>query len=480
MSFLMSYPKKRFSFLTLAVMIAILVVSAGCSSKSSKDPVASPAASGASPTAASVASATPKEDPKLTLTLWTTQTGTLSGQKAGEWVEQDLAKEWNEIHPNVKIKVEIIPFDGINEKITTAIASKSAPDLLFDVPSRTLAYGQMGALATLDDIIPKEDLDKIHNNPGIMKMVTVNGKVVTMPYSSNPLALIVDKSIWKDANAEKLLPSNEFRTWTPEQFKAALKAVVNKDKGIYGASMFALNEQGDSLYNSLFTSYGATLFNDDYSKYVAADSPQAEQALSMIKSLVDEGLVNPHPESISAVNIVDFWKQRKTGMILGGPTHADIIKSGLKDGSVVGPHEYMYVSFPSPTEGKSALNMQIGYGTVFKNGDANKEKWAKDFLYWSQTKSKTYANAMKVFNPFSNEAPEWTKDDPEMQFLAKLATKAKDWPVLDPGYGIKGYPEMRAAMFPEMQKMFINQSTPKQTIDTISKKFNDIITKYKK
>jgi hypothetical protein len=39
---------------------------------------------------------------------------------------------------------------------------------------------------------------------------------------------------------------------------------------------------------------------------------------------------------------------------------------------------------------------------------------------------------------------------------------------------------MRAAMFPEMQKMFINQSTPKQTIDTISKKFNDIIAKYKK
>lgn len=426
------------------------------------------------------AATTNEQDEKTELTLWMTQTGTLkAGQKPGEWVQQDLVPEWNKLYPNIKINVEIIPFDGINEKITTAIASSTAPNLLFDTPVRTLAYAQMGALATLDDVIPAKDLEQIKKNPDVMKMVSVNNSIVTMPYSATVSALILNKSLWKDAGAENLLPQDEYRTWTPEQFKAALKAVANKDKGVYGMTMFALNEQGDQLYNNAMVAFGAKLFNDDYTKFTAGDSPAAEQALSFFNSLVSEGLVHPHPETLSAVNALDYWKQRKNGMIVAGTSHADLVRNGLKDGSVIGPHEYMYVNYPSPTKGQSALKMEFGFGVVFKNKDALKDKWAKKFLYWSQTQNPIYSEATKAFNPFG-EAPSWTKDDPELQFLFKLTTKSKDWPVVDPGWGIKGYPEMRAAMFPEMQRMFIGDATPKQTVDNISKKLNDIIKKYNK
>ncbi|QGQ95572.1 extracellular solute-binding protein [Paenibacillus psychroresistens] len=463
----------RVRFMLTSMLAAVLMISLiGCSSKSATE-------SSAAPTNAS-GSSSPSEDPKVELTLWTTQTGVLNGGKPGEWVQQDLVKEWNQLHPNVTVNVEIIPFDGINERITTAIAGKTTPNILFDGPIRTLAYGQMGALSELDDVIPPADLEKIHQNPGVMKMVSVNGKIVAMPYSSSPVVLIVDKSLWADAKAEQLLPQDEFRTWTPEQYKAALKAVADKDKGVYGATLYALNEQGDQLYTSVMSAFGVKLFNDDYSKYIAAENPEAEKALALFKSLVDEGLVSAHPESISATNTLDYWKQRKTGMVLGGPAHADIIKNGLKDGTVVGPHEYMYVNFPSPKTGESTLNVSIGNGAVFKGTSPVKEEWAKKFLYWAQTESVNYSTAMKIFNPFSDTVPVWAKDDPEMQFLAKLVTKAKDWKVMDPGWGVKGYPEMRAAMFPEMQKMFIGKSTAKETIDTISKKFNEVITKYNK
>lgn len=421
-----------------------------------------------------------EKDEKTEITIWMTQVGTLrAGQKPGEWVKDDLVPEWNKLYPNIKVNVEIIPFDGINEKITTAIASGTAPNILLDYPGRTLAYAQMGALAELDDVIPASDLEQIRKNADVMKMVSVNGKIVAMPYSSNIVGLIVNKSLWKDAGAENLLPQDEFRTWTPDEFKAALKAVANKDKGVYGLTLFALNEQGDQLYNNLMVAYGSKLFTDDYSSYIADQNPASEQALQFVQSLVTEGLVHPHPETLSAVNALDYWKQRKNGMVVAGTAHADLVNNGLKDGSVTGPHEYMYVNFPSPTKGKSALKMEVGFGSVFKNKDPLKEKWAKKFLYWSQTGNPIYATATKAFNPFG-QAPEWTQSDPELQFLAKLTTKSKEWPVVDPGWGIKGYPEMRAAMFPEMQRMFIGEATPKQTIDSIAKKFNDIIKKYNK
>ncbi|WNQ13212.1 extracellular solute-binding protein [Paenibacillus aurantius] len=458
--------------LAMTMMVSIVGCSGGTKSASSS-PSASPSTS---------SSAKPGElnkDEKAELTLWATPSGTLPGQQAGDWIKSDLIKEWNKEYPNVKVNVEIVPFEGINEKVTTAIASKTTPDILLDYPGRTLAYGQMGALAPLDDVIPPADLEKIKKNPDVMKMVSVKGNIVTMPYSTTLVALILNKSLWKEAGAENLLPKDEFRTWTPEEFKAALKAVANKDKGVYGLTAFALNEQGDQLYYNTMTAFGAKLYNDDYTKYTAADSPEAEQALAFFQSLLDEGLITPHPETISSVNALDYYKQKKNGMVVGAAAHAEIVKSGLKDGSVVGPHEYMYVNYPSPKKGQSALKMETGFGVVFKKNDAQKEKWAKRFLYWMQVENPLYSNALKTFNPFG-KAPAWTEGDPELQFLAKLSTKAKDWPIVDPGFGIKGYPEMRAAMFPEMQKMFIKYATPKQTIDNISKKFNDVIKKYNK
>lgn len=459
----------------LPLALALTVFAYGCSSGSG-----SGTANNAQEPAKTGQAAVNEKDEKAEITVWMTQVGTLkSGQKPGDWVKEDLVPEWNKLYPNVKVNVEIIPFDGINEKITTAIASSTAPNVLLDTPVRTLAYAQMGALAPLNDIIPAKDLEQIKKNPDVMKMVAVNNNIVTMPYSATISALILNKSLWKEAGAENLLPQDEFRTWTPDQFQAALKAIANKDKGTYGMTLFALNEQGDQLYNNTMVAFGSKLFSDDYSKYTAADSPAAEQALTFYNTLVTEGLVHPHPETLSAVNALDYWKQRKTGMIVAGTSHADLAKNGLKDGSVVGPHEYMYVNYPSPTKGQSALKMEFGFGVVFKNKDAVKEKWAKRFLHWSQTENQIYTTATKAFNPFG-EAPSWTKDDPELQFLFKLTTKSKDWPVVDPGWGIKGYPEMRAAMFPEMQRMFIKDATPKQTIDAISKKFNDTIKKYNK
>ncbi|WP_135556725.1 extracellular solute-binding protein [Paenibacillus cymbidii] len=417
---------------------------------------------------------------KAELTIWMTQVGTYKpGQKPGEWVKDDLVPEWNKVFPNVKVNVEIIPFDLVNEKITTAIASRTTPDILMDYPGRTLAYGQMGALLKLDDILPPTDLVQIHKNLDIMKMVSVKGDIVTMPYYATQVALLLNRSLWKEAGAENLLPQNPDRTWTPEQFKAALKAVANKEKGVYGLTLFALNEQGDQLYNNLLVSFGAKLFNDDYSKFTAADSPGSEQALAFLKSLVDEGLVNPHPETLTSVNALDLWRQRKNGMIVANATHSDLIVNGLKDGSVAAPHEYMYVNFPSTTPGKSALKTEIGFGVAFKTGNATREKWAKKFLYWSMNENTIFAGATKTFNPLGNE-PAWVVSDPELRFLAKLSMKTKEWPVVDSGWGIKGYPEMRAAMFPEMQRLFIGQTTPKQAIANISAKTNDVIAKYKK
>jgi len=421
------------------------------------------------------------EDEKVALTVWGTPSGTLPGQNPGEWIEKDLVQAWNAIHPNISVSVELIPFDGINEKMTTAISSGKTPDVLIDYPGRILAYANMGAVAELDDMIPTDKMEKIRNNPDIMKMVSVNGKIVTMPYPTGAVMLVVNKTLWEEAGAAHLLPQDEYRTWTPDEFKAALKAVANKDKGVYGITLFALNEQGDQLYNNILAGFGVRLFNDDYSRYIAAENPAAEEAFAFFKSIVDEGLCHPHPETLSAVNALDYFKQRKTGMIVGSLAHLEIVRNGLEDGSIEGPFEAILVNYPSVNKGQAALKSEIGQGCVFKSDDPKRVEWGKKFLYWMYAESELPYTAGSGFDIWGNEKA-WIADSPhkeEAKFLTKVLGKASEWSIIDPGWGIVGYPEMRAAMFPEMQSLFIGRTSPKETLNNISQKFNEIIEKYK-
>lgn len=459
--------KKHTCAFLLSVVLVVSIIVSGCSDNK--------------PSAANTTGgAKGGNDEKVELTLWATPTGLgKDGQKAGEWISQDLVAEFNKIYPNVKINVELIPFDGIQEKISVAAASKTLPNIYFDVPNRILPLSQLGVIEPLDDILSPKDLEAVRSNPDMMKLVSLNNQIIIMPLAATPVTILVNKSMWAKANALDLLPKDEFRTWTLDEFKAALKAVADPKNNTYGFTMYALNEQGDELYNNTLMTHGVKLFNDNYSKYLAAENPKTEQVMTFFKSLVDEGLVNPHPETLSTTNANDFFYQGKNGMVVASPAVVQNIKAKIKDGSIKEPFDYMFVNFPSEVKGTSGIKLALGNGTIFKDQDPNKVKWAKIFFKWAINDTEMFFNAQKIMKSVG-DAPAWTKEDKEWGFLTTLLTKSGQWPLIDPLTKVKGFTEMRAAMYPEMQRMFINAATPKQTVDNISKKFNDITQKYNK
>lgn len=446
---------------------------AGASAKEST-PVSSPSSS------ASAASGVDSNE-SAELTLWATPNGILKdGEKPGEWIAQDLIPEFNKLYPNVKINVELVPFDGIQEKVSVAAASNTLPNLLFDVANRILPLAQLGVVEPLDDILTPEDLKAVRSKPDLMKFVSLNDQIVIMPLAAVPVTMLVNKSLWEAKGALDLLPQDELRTWTLDEFKKALQAVADPSTGTYGFTMYAMNEQGDELYNNTMMTHGVKLFNEDYTEYTAAADPKSEEVLAFFRSLVDEGLVAPNPETLSTTNANDYFFQGKNGIIVAAPAVVQTIKSKIADGSIKEPFDYMFVNFPSETKGKSGIKLSLGYGTVFKNENADEVKWSKIFFEWAINKTDIYFNGLKQMKTIG-DAPSWTNEDPEWQFLSKLLGQVGEWPLIDPLTKVKGFPEMRAAMYPEMQRLFIDDdTTPKATIDTISGKFNDIIKKYKK
>ncbi len=462
----------------ILAMFFIATLFAGCGQNADNAGTEQTTAS-AAPAGTTAAAAVAEKDEKTAITMWAPPEGTYKpDQQQGDWYKADLIPAFNAVYPNITVDCQLVPWDGINEKVTVAIASKTTPDVYWDYGGRALPYANMGALEPLDDLFTPEQME-VFSNPDIQKMTALNGKIYIMPFKSTIVMLMLNKSMWEAAGAADLLPKDEYRTWTPEEFKAALKAVANKEKGIYGMTLYALNEQGDQLYNNTMVGFGAKLFNGDYSKYTATDTAAAAEALKFFKSIVDEGLCHPHPETLSSTNALDYFRQGKNGIVVAGPATIGIIKNGLADGSIQAPLEYMYVNFPSATKGQAALRSDIGNGCVFKSADPLKTKWAKKFLYWAYNDNDIVYNVTKCFN-VTGKSYDWLKEDPELQYMANTIKKAEEWPMVDPGWGIKGYSEMRAAQFPEIQQMFINKTTPEETVANIAAKFNDIIAKYNK
>ena len=55
--------------------------------------------------------------------------------------------------PDINVKVEYIDFTSGPDKLTAALTSGTAPDILFDAPGRIIEFGEAGYLVPLDDML---------------------------------------------------------------------------------------------------------------------------------------------------------------------------------------------------------------------------------------------------------------------------------------------------------------------------------------
>src|SRR5690349_8574650 len=101
---------------------ALTLMTAGC------------AGSGGSDTAASSTG---------TLTVW------LMSGSAPTTLTDELNKEFETAHPGVKVRYEVQQWNGIQQKLTTALAGDNPPDVIEIGNTQTPAFASQGVLADL-------------------------------------------------------------------------------------------------------------------------------------------------------------------------------------------------------------------------------------------------------------------------------------------------------------------------------------------
>lgn len=192
-------------------------------------------------------------------------------------VEADFEAE----HENIDLIIELQPWDNQDEKIATAIASGTGPDLVLLGADQTLNYQSTGGLKPLDDALA-EEMDAFY--PGVIDAVTFDGSLYGVPIYQTSTTAVYNEALFAEAGITEL-PS----TW--EEVMAAAPALAESGVAVMdysGSPNMTLNL---SFYPLLWQA-GGSVFTEDGTD-VAFNEAEGVAALQFLLDLQDAGGLPP-------------------------------------------------------------------------------------------------------------------------------------------------------------------------------------------
>ncbi|WP_369233375.1 extracellular solute-binding protein [Streptomyces sp. R21] len=198
-----------------------------------------------------------------TLTVWA-----MDGSTPPAWTK-DLQAAFKK-KTGATLKFETQKWDGIQQKITTALSESSPPDVVEVGNTQTPAYAATGGLADLSDLKSSIGADWAEN---LNASAVFDGKQYAAPWYFANRVVIYNKKVWADAGI-KGTPK------TRDEFYKDLDAIGKKTK----AEPIYLPGQNWYFFDGLTIGQGADLVKKDGDKYVSnlAD-PKVTAAMEIYK-----------------------------------------------------------------------------------------------------------------------------------------------------------------------------------------------------
>ncbi|WP_077796535.1 extracellular solute-binding protein [Streptomyces sp. JHA26] len=289
-----------------------------------------------------------------TLTVWV-----MDGSSPDQW-QADLAKEF-EAKTKAKVKFEIQKWNGIQQKLTTALSEENPPDVFEIGNTQTPAYAKTGGLADLSDLKSSIGTDW---SESLNKSAVFDGKQYAAPWFVVNRVVIYNKKIWADAGI-KDTPK------TRDEFYNDLKTIGEKTD----AEPIYLPGQNWYHFVGLVIGEGGELVKKDGDKYVsnladpkvaaATETYKKFQALS--KAPKDKDEATPQQGEIFA--------KGKTGAIIG---------MGWEGGTAITANPAIekdlgYFTIPGATAGKPE-GVFLGGSNLAVAAGSKKQELAKEFL----------------------------------------------------------------------------------------------------
>mgnify|MGYP000886990981 CR=1 FL=1 len=457
------------SVLALISIVMVLSMLLGCQTQPSV-PAADAATTTGSPEATAAAEEASSEPVKLKFYAYGyQQLMNLPGyedktQNLGD-VYNLLIDEFTAQHPNVSIElVTLNPAGGGTEQLDVDIASGTMPNIYYDSLLRVTKYNGLGYLLNLKDYVSADTI-----NDYVAGSIDPE-YVWNLPTDDGPMFLAVNKTLFEKIGALDLLPAEDSREWTTDEYLAALQAV--KDAGIdntYPTIFWAANQSGDAANFGFLFGFGAKFFEGtDYSK-VVLNSAEGLNAFNFINNVVQSGLSVPGAAALNDDDMWATWQNQQISMT-GGYSYLQVLAKESAE-----PFEAYFVNFPH-AQGQPNPPFATDTHTlaVFKSENEQENIWAARFVEFI-TSSETWIplicqahGTLSMRNSFQDKLTL----SPELAAIAKRMTQDG---VLSYGPTCPKWSELRPLYASELQAMFSGAKTPEQALADFETEANAVL-----
>jgi len=211
----------------------------------------------------------------------------------------DAAKDIEKRHPELKIKIENIPYNEYEQKVVTQFSAGNAPDVLFVEVNNFVAFHSRGLF---DDLKPYCEKDRINLKgyyPGLMARFSPDGSLYALPQDTAPEGLVYyNKKAFKEAGVP--FPTENW-SW-PKDFLAVCQKLVKKDAE--GKTVrWAFNDAYEIRFqNFLYSNGGNWVDNTAKPTRLTLDSPKAIEAAQFRYDLIHKYHVSPSPSELQTMS----------------------------------------------------------------------------------------------------------------------------------------------------------------------------------
>jgi multiple sugar transport system substrate-binding protein len=386
-----------------------------------------------------------KADDEVTITVWS-----LDDDKQPAW---NLAKEFDEKEPGIKVEYRQIQFDDVVSEAMRAYSTGQAPDIIaIDNPEHAL-FASRGAFLDLTDMIAKSSVIKKENYfPGPLNSVTWDGKLFGVPKATNTIALYYNVDMFK---AKGLDPDKPPKTW--DELVDAARKLNDPANNVYGLAFSAkANEEGTFQFLPWAQMGGGG--------YDHINTEGAIHGLEIWKTLLDEKLASPDTLTRGQWDSTGTFNSGNAAMVISGPWELNRMSQEAK-------FDWRVTLMPVPKEGVEPSSAMGDFNWAIFSTSKHPAEAFKALEYFASQDDKMFKNygqlpaRSDIALPPTGDAK---KDAALKVFLEQLKYAKPRGPHPE-------WPKISKAIQDAIQSALAGQATPKEALDQAAETIKGIL-----
>lgn len=355
---------------------------------------------------------------------------------------QELINKFEADNPEIKVELEVIGWDVLEQKVNTMVATNQTPDLLNT--AQFAAFAEDDLLLPVEDVISPELKGKFYES--FYNANTVDGKVYALPFLASTRGLFYNKDIFEAAGV-----TEPPKTWSElVEVSKTIKEKTGKD----GFGIPMTNFEGQAYFSYFTWGNGGGWKKGE--KWVL-NSPENIEALEFMSDLVHEHKVtNPEPTAINRDELHKVFGAGELGMMISANFLPTILSKDAPD------LNYGISTIPV-NDGKDPFNLGVEDVLMVFKSTKHPDAVGEFLEYFYSAENHEQFMTNEGMLPVIQEVGESmaNKDPNKATFIEQLPV-AKFYPLTDPTYT-----EVRLGAIKAVQQVLLKEFTAKEALDAL-------------